>query len=267
MLAGALESVNVPNSGGGANDTTVFTNAANYLLSPSIDYAGNMVNAKIIVPDDDNYSDDELLYFAYYALLLSTKNNPTGPMQETRSAALASLSRSWSLISFSRPSLWNIMSLSILDANAAGYRNLEGTRTTNDRRQRSSLPSTFSFFKPQSSFSSTILPAGDSLPLPDPVTALADAVWDMRTWPLDPLDWPVLNSIRMDITFDPEVDRDIQHDTQSLAILPGNERTMFRWNANPRQLDGGGGQSAVDPGAYLMPYWLARRFGFLNPPA
>lgn len=258
MLAGALESVTIPNSGGGSNDTAFFVNAANYLLSPAIDYGGNMVNAKIIVPDDDNYSDDELLYFAYYALLLATNNNPTGPMIETRLSALASISRSWSLISFTRPSLWNIMSLSILDASTTGYRNLDSLRTSSV----SILPSTFALFK-----STNLSPAGDALPLPDPVTALADAIWDMRTWPLDPLDWPVLNSIRMDITFDPEVDRDIQRDTQSLAILPGNERTMFRWNANPRQLDGGGGQSAVDPGGYLMPYWIARRFGFLNPPS
>ena len=263
MLSGALESVTIPNSNGGANDTAFFTNAADYLLSPDIDYGGDMVNAKIIVPDDDNYSDDELLYFSYFPLLLSTATNPTGPMVEARLSGLASLSRTWSLIAFSRPSLWNIMSLGLLDANATGYRVFDKLRSLSNKKITRSVPSTFTLFQKSSKVS--ILPAGDSLPLPDPVESLADAVWDMRTWPLDPLDWPVLNSIRMDITFDPEVDRDIQSDTQSIAILPGNERTMFRWNANPRQLDGGGGESAVDPGGFLMPYWLARRYGFLNP--
>lgn len=57
--------------------------------------------------------------------------------------------------------------------------------------------------------------------------------------------------------------RDFHSHTQSVDVLPANERTQLRWNANPYQLDNSGSSSEMDPGAWLMPYWLARWTGML----
>jgi hypothetical protein len=52
--------------------------------------------------------------------------------------------------------------------------------------------------------------------------------------------------------------------TQSVDVLPANERSTMRWNSNGFMLDGGnGGLSVFDPGAFLLPYWMARYHGFL----
>jgi hypothetical protein len=264
MLTGALAAVNVPGSGGGSNDTTAFLEAMQYLLTPEVDYGNSMVNAKIIVPDDDNYSDDELLYFSYFPLLLATEGpvGQTAPGAAVRSFALQSLARTWPLIAFTRPSLWNVISLAMLGANASGYANAPASSAS--VTAKGSIASLFAPSSSSSSFSSSSSTySTPGLPLPDPTAAVSDALWNLRTWPLEFVDWPTQNSIRLDVLPDPEVDRDFHSNTQSLLILPGNERDFNRWNGNPRTLDDGSGGSATDPGAYLMPYWLLRRYGYL----
>ncbi len=39
------------------------------------------------------------------------------------------------------------------------------------------------------------------------------------------------------------------------------------WNANPHDLDGGSGMWENDPGAWLLPYWLARYHGIIQAPS
>jgi hypothetical protein len=57
----------------------------------------------------------------------------------------------------------------------------------------------------------------------------------------------------------------MQYNTQSVKVLPANERSQFRWNANPFILDGGGdGMSEFDAGSWLTPYWMARYHGILG---
>ncbi len=41
-------------------------------------------------------------------------------------------------------------------------------------------------------------------------------------------------------------------------VLPANERSQLRWTGDPYLLDGGGESRELDPGPWLMPYWLAR---------
>ena len=36
---------------------------------------------------------------------------------------------------------------------------------------------------------------------------IEDLVWNLRTWPLELIEWETLNSHRLDITFNPEQDR------------------------------------------------------------
>jgi len=52
--------------------------------------------------------------------------------------------------------------------------------------------------------------------------------------------------------------RDLHTHSQSVRVLPVNERGQLRWNENPYQLDWDGSSSEMDPGAWLMPYWFAR---------
>jgi hypothetical protein len=83
-------------------------------------------------------------------------------------------------------------------------------------------------------------------------------VWNLRTWPLELVEWNTTNSHRLDVTFNPEQDRNFRSDSQSVRVLPANERTQLRWNGNPYTLDSGGGETEMDPGAWLLPYWMAR---------
>ena len=52
--------------------------------------------------------------------------------------------------------------------------------------------------------------------------------------------------------------RNLRSNTQSERALPANERTQLRWNRNPFLLDSGGAEAEMDPGAWLLPYWMAR---------
>lgn len=98
-------------------------------------------------------------------------------------------------------------------------------------------------------------PTGESMD----ADAANDVVWALQQWPLEQIAWDTENSVRSDVRFNPNVNRDQQHWTQSVRVLPGRERSQFRWNADPFALDAGdGGGVEFDPGAWLAPYWLAR---------
>lgn len=74
-----------------------------------------------------------------------------------------------------------------------------------------------------------------------------------------------MNSHRLDISVDPEPNRDYLYGRETLTVLPANERSQFRWNSNPYDMDGGGaGGSEFDAGAWLLPYWMARFYGLFE---
>lgn len=91
---------------------------------------------------------------------------------------------------------------------------------------------------------------------------LEDAVWTLREWPLELIDWPAPNSHRLDVRIHPDLTRSGRK--QSVAVLPPDERSLMRWNGNPFELDGGGGHGEDDPGAWLLPYWMAVYHGFIE---
>ena len=95
---------------------------------------------------------------------------------------------------------------------------------------------------------------------------LADVLWSLQTWPLELVAWDTDNARRLDILpLNPEPDRRGDYGTQSWRILPANERSQFRWNANPFDLVGGdGGGTLFDPGAWLMPYGVAMWAGMVR---
>ena len=94
----------------------------------------------------------------------------------------------------------------------------------------------------------------------------ADVVWNLRTWQLDLVSWPTMNSHRLDITLDvTNAGRSGGGSNDARVVLPANERSQGRWNGDPFDLDGGDGMSEDDPGAFILSYWLARWAGLLAP--
>jgi hypothetical protein len=90
---------------------------------------------------------------------------------------------------------------------------------------------------------------------------LEDALWTLRFFPLDMVDWSVTNSHRADITRLPENFRK----QQLQELLPPDERRMTRWNSQPFILDGGhGGGIELAGDEYLLPYWMARYLKILE---
>lgn len=91
---------------------------------------------------------------------------------------------------------------------------------------------------------------------------MQDALWSLREWPLDSIDWPVPAAHRLDVSLNRYPDRFGKPQIEQL--LPPDERRLTRWNANPYRADGGSGTYALDPGAWLLPYWMARYHGLIN---
>lgn len=93
-------------------------------------------------------------------------------------------------------------------------------------------------------------------------SGLEDAVWTLRHWPFELIDWPVEAAHRLDLT--PHRYPDRFGRVQYLELLPPDERRVMRWNANPFWIEGGNGHGAHDPGAWLLPYWMGRYYGFIE---
>ena len=92
---------------------------------------------------------------------------------------------------------------------------------------------------------------------------LEGALWTLRRFPLDMVDWTVQNSHRQDITKLPENFRG----QQLKELLPPGERRITRWNSQPFILDGGsGGHIELAGDEYLLPYWMGRYLKIIAPP-
>ena len=95
-----------------------------------------------------------------------------------------------------------------------------------------------------------------------------DVLWNLRSWPTELVNWPVDNTRRVDIVYELGVTRFGRVHTQSWkgrSPIPANERCQQRWNSNPWDVsDSGSGLSEVDPGAWLLPFWMARWAGIVT---
>jgi len=89
---------------------------------------------------------------------------------------------------------------------------------------------------------------------------LDDALFCLQTWPLSQVDWPVQNSERLDIRINPDPDRSCNYDTDATTVFRYDEISMFKWNSNPFEMNGGSGYDESDPSAWLLPYWMARYY-------
>lgn len=91
--------------------------------------------------------------------------------------------------------------------------------------------------------------------------SLDDAISTLQTWPLSQIDWPVLNTKRLDVRINTDISR--EGHVQSVNLLPYDEINMFLWNGNPFEVDGGSGFGEYASSAWLLPYWIARYYKFI----
>lgn len=90
------------------------------------------------------------------------------------------------------------------------------------------------------------------------------SVQTLREIPLDLVDWRMVNSHRADMALDERPGR--FGEQQSIEVLPYDERAVGKWNSNPYRLDAGGDGGSEDDGTYfLLPYWMGRYYGFIQP--
>lgn len=94
---------------------------------------------------------------------------------------------------------------------------------------------------------------------------LDEAVWYLKEYPLDLVQWTVTNSHRKDITLLPPNFRNQTIET----VLPPDELKISRHNANRFILDGGNNGAAENSAGdiWLFPYWMGRYLGVIQPPA
>ncbi|HEY5510306.1 MAG TPA: hypothetical protein VIK10_04680 [Prolixibacteraceae bacterium] len=94
---------------------------------------------------------------------------------------------------------------------------------------------------------------------------LKEAAWWLREYPMDMIDWVIVNSNRKDI--DP-IGLNFRRQTLK-EVLPPDERPVSRHNANMFDLDRKDGNGTSENGAgdiWLLPYWMGRYLGVISAP-
>lgn len=91
-----------------------------------------------------------------------------------------------------------------------------------------------------------------------------EAVWYLKEYPVDLIEWDVRNSHRKDIV---QMEPNFRNQTIT-EVLPPDELRIARHNANRFVLDGGnGGKSEMSAGdIWLLPYWMGRYLGVISAP-
>jgi hypothetical protein len=86
----------------------------------------------------------------------------------------------------------------------------------------------------------------------------------LRDASLDLVRWIVDNSRREDIRI---VRTPEWENLQTNRLLPPSERGVIRWDENPwRAVQGDGGNTESDGVWWLLPYWMGRHYGYIQPP-
>uniref|UniRef100_A0A6B2KYC0 Uncharacterized protein n=1 Tax=Arcella intermedia TaxID=1963864 RepID=A0A6B2KYC0_9EUKA len=183
-------------------------------LIGTANYHLNLVNLKIMLLGDINYSDDELTYLAYFTYIWALQQKSPDYLDKYFQL---SINRTISDIKNVRGSLWSIMTLAYLRMKGGDWKMNE-------------------------------------------LDLLGDALWCLRTWPLEVIDWPVDKSQRRDVRWDAEEDRD---DKETLiTLLPYDENVVMKWNTDPFDVRGGSGYSEDDTAAFLLPFWMGYYYNY-----
>ena len=95
-----------------------------------------------------------------------------------------------------------------------------------------------------------------------PEIDLKEAVWYLQEYPLDLINWTVINSQRKDIEF---IEPNFRNQTIKEVLSP-KELPISRHNSNRFQLDEKSGGSSENSAGdiWLLPYWIGRYLGVIN---
>jgi hypothetical protein len=94
---------------------------------------------------------------------------------------------------------------------------------------------------------------------------LDEAAWWLTEYPMDLVDWVIMNSHRKDIEF---LEPNFRNQTIT-EVLPPDERPVHRHNGNMFSLDRAGGNGVSEHSAgdiWLLPYWMGRYLGVISAP-
>jgi len=90
-----------------------------------------------------------------------------------------------------------------------------------------------------------------------------EAVQHLRDWPLDLRVWSFANSHRADL----RTPAGLHAPKGGIRAFSPREHQPMRWDAWTMQEDGGdGGRSVVEPGGWLLAYWMGRHHGYISAP-
>ena len=215
--------------------------AAAAALKEDHGYGRQAVNARITAPDDENFSDDELLVFPLFGHLVYARGADRDP------ELLCAFSRAWAAgLGRQRGALWGAMHYAVLQDVV--------TRDEAARRVYETCAAAASPFVAPASVEDRL------------AAAAADVAWGLENWPLDPVKWGVDQTARGDVELDRVAGR--FGEAQLMSVLPPNERSALRWNANPFAAaegpsSNGDGSAAEDPGAFLLAYRLGKHYGLV----
>ncbi|GAB3647168.1 hypothetical protein GCM10028791_08610 [Echinicola sediminis] len=91
-----------------------------------------------------------------------------------------------------------------------------------------------------------------------------EAIWYLKEYPMDLINWTMVNSHRKDLTL---LEQNFRNQ-YTKTVLPPDELMIRRHNANRFALDGGSdGSSESSAGdIWLLPYWMGRYLGVISGP-
>lgn len=82
----------------------------------------------------------------------------------------------------------------------------------------------------------------------------------LQEWPVEAINWPVDNSLRLDLHFVDALDE--VNGMDSVTLIPYNENRLLRYNGDPFNIANGAannnGMQGSDPGAPILAYWAQR---------
>ncbi len=230
-------------------------------------YDRNLLNLKIEIPDDNNFSDDELTFLPYFtwkladlqtALSSASASSRTGPRTvspvmsaQTQRYFNNSMERTWRFVEDEKASLWNAI---------YGFSRAVSLVTKELSHSSSSSSS--------SSTSPTAAPVAFPPSNPRaymPASALKAIAEQLRRFPIELVDWPYDNSHRLDVSIGPYGSRD-SHRPHTTRVIPLDEARASKWNMDFYVAEGGDGASASEPSMFSLPYYLARYMKYISPP-
>ena len=185
-----------------------------------------MVNAKITVPIDYNYFDDELTFFPYYLWLVLAQGTNTTEFLPAIQAALDSMARTHAVVADYRSDMWDLI------------------YATGMAKWYPDEASTF------------IDEVVDSV-----VWNLQTWPLELVSWHVHNSH---RQDIALEQYYTPQCGGG-GSDYCSYTLITANERYPDRWNSDPFMLDIGDGMLEWDATSWLMPYWQARAHGIILP--